>query len=233
MADIHVKKSLYDVLWNDSFDIVQMILKADFLQGMASVRLSAERFMTFNLQDIYYLVKVTEMLAEMKGKPQTPPDLKTFFEKKYNSYQSFAASVLEKYCLKDASSIIPGLAMSSYLQTYREAMKLDPIYFVVAMLPCVSLWPYLAQHLDIKKNTAYYEWKDENMHGDPRKVYQPLLDKYACSINRETATALFRKQMSHEQEFFMASVTASPANALLSVCRSTVDHRHIFMPFSY
>ena len=75
---------------------MRQILKADFLQGMASVRLSAERFMTFNLQDIYYLVKVTEMLAEMKGKPQTPPDLKTVFENKYNSYQRFAASVLKK-----------------------------------------------------------------------------------------------------------------------------------------
>ena len=112
-------------------------------------------------------------------------------------------------------------------------MKLEPIYFVVAMLPCVSLWPYLAQHLDIKKNTAYYEWKEENKDGNPRKTYGPLLDKYAGSINGKQAKDLFRVQMRHEQSFFMVSKTASPANALLSVCRSTVDHRHIFISFSY
>ena len=96
-----------------------MILESDFLQGMESVRLSAERFMTFNLQDIYYLVEVTKMLAEMKGKPQMPPDLKTFFEKEYNSYQSYADAVLKKYGLTVSLS---GLGRCLMLETFKPVV---------------------------------------------------------------------------------------------------------------
>uniref|UniRef100_A0A8B9GPZ6 Si:ch1073-67j19.1 n=1 Tax=Astyanax mexicanus TaxID=7994 RepID=A0A8B9GPZ6_ASTMX len=91
---------IYENLWNNNMDIANKTLHLDFLVQMQNGSLQAERYVNFTLQDINYLLKVTEMLKQMSQTVKRPHDLSDFMKGRYNSYKSFADSFLSQYFLK-------------------------------------------------------------------------------------------------------------------------------------
>ncbi|XP_041096159.1 uncharacterized protein LOC121307898 [Polyodon spathula] len=197
--------SLYDVLWDDSQVIADKTLETDFLKQMANGTLEAERYINFTLQDIYYLVKVTELLKALSIQPETHTDIKQFILDRYNSYKKFADYVLNQYLLKNADDIKPSTAIAEYIQSYNDVMKEDHIYFAVALLPCARLWLYVAEHLEITKGSPYYRFKSENEVGHPEKHYKDLLENHRSEIDESKAKNIFQKHMKHEYNFFRSS----------------------------
>ncbi|XP_030634742.1 uncharacterized protein LOC115815876 [Chanos chanos] len=197
---------VYEDLWETNKDIATRTLNSDFLKLMQHGSLKAERYINFTLQDINYVLKVTQMLKTMSEKVKVPEDLSSFLQGRYKSYKSFADSLLNQYFLKDVPAIKPTPAMAQYLSDYRNTMKKDPIYFAVALLPCSRLWVWLAQKAAIEPNNAYYNWKKDNMYGHPEKHYKALLNKYLDTPEKVTeANKIFRRQMRNEYNFFASS----------------------------
>lgn len=91
---------VYDQLWDNSKDIAEQTLELPFLQHMQMGDLQADNYVIFMIQDINYLVKVTDMLKEMCDKVKLPEDLKNFFGERYESYHSYAEATLEKFNLR-------------------------------------------------------------------------------------------------------------------------------------
>ena len=90
---------IYDLLWYNNVDIAEETLHVPFLQHMQLADLQADNYVIFMIQDINYLVKVTEMLQEMCNKVTTPPDLQTFMKDRYDSYNKYAVATLKQFNL--------------------------------------------------------------------------------------------------------------------------------------
>lgn len=61
--------------------------------------LQADNYVKFIIQDINYLVVVTDMLDEMRNKVGVPEDLHDFMEDMYESYKTYAESTLKEFNL--------------------------------------------------------------------------------------------------------------------------------------
>ncbi|XP_072530078.1 uncharacterized protein teni.1 [Salminus brasiliensis] len=202
------QEDVYEYLWNNNTDIANMMLRADFLVQMQSGTLQAERYVNFTLQDIHYMLNVTQILKKMSENVKRPSDLRDFMKGRYSTYKLFSESFLSQYFLKDAPPVKPTPAMKKYLSHYQEVIKKekDPIYFTVALLPCSRLWLWLANNLDIPKTNAYYTWKEGNMGGHPEKHYKAILNKYLNTEKKvQKANIIFRMQMQNEHDFFASS----------------------------
>ncbi|KAK7150004.1 hypothetical protein R3I94_009351 [Phoxinus phoxinus] len=200
------EEDVYEYLWEKNKDIANKTLGTDFLVQMQNGSLQAERYVSFTIQDIGYLLKVTKMLKRMSGKETQPTELRDFMKGRYSSYKTFADSMLKQYFFKSEPLIQQTPAMRKYLSFYRHLMeKEDPLYFAVGLLPCARLWPWLSNNLSTPPTNAYYTWKRDNMGGHPEK-YRDLLNKNLNTTKKVAkANAIFRTQMQNEHDFFSSS----------------------------
>ncbi|KAI7813428.1 uncharacterized protein LOC130548184 [Triplophysa rosa] len=197
---------VYELLWKNNIGIAYDTYGSEFLREMESGTLQAEKYINFTLQDINYLVKVTEMLREMSERVTEPEDVRDFLNGRYQSYKTFADSMIQQYFFKDQNLAIKETpAMEKYLSDYRTFMK-DPLDFIVALLPCTRLWVWLANKMSIPQNSPYYTWKESNMYCHPEK-YKPLLNKYLNTPDKvKRANDVFCTQMQNEYHFFTSSL---------------------------
>ncbi|KAK9977115.1 hypothetical protein ABG768_018936 [Culter alburnus] len=172
---------------------------------MQSGSLQAERYISFTMQDINYILTVTKMLEEMSEDQIQPDDLRDFIKARYLSYKKYTDFILKRFSFMSEPNIQPTPEMFKYLSVYRE-LKKDPLYFAVALLPCARLWTWLAKNIETPSNNAYYTWKVENMDGHPEKHYKELLNKHLDTLEKvEKANDIFRIQMQNEHDFFNSS----------------------------
>ncbi|CAI5685315.1 uncharacterized protein LOC102082023 [Oreochromis niloticus] len=199
---------VYEYLWVKNQDIAEHTLHTPFLQHMQLGDLQADNYVKFIIQDINYLVVVTDMLDKMRNKVKVPEDLHSFMEDRYESYKTYAESTLKEFNLNSVSNINSTPVMKKYLSDYKDIMEnQDPIYFAVALLPCSRLWLWLANQLNENCCNAYFTWKMSNMYGHPEQHYKALLDKYLTTPKqKELANKLFRQQMKNEHDFFASSL---------------------------
>ncbi|CAM4562308.1 unnamed protein product [Leuciscus chuanchicus] len=200
-------EDVYEYLWEMNKDIANKTLGTDFLIQMQNGSLQAERYVSFTIQDIGYLLKVTKMLKIMSGKKTKPTELRDFMKDQYSSYKMFADTMLKQYFFKGEPPIEQTPAMRKYLSFYKNLLyKKDPLYFAVGLLPCARLWVWLANNLSTPPTNAYYTWKVENMGGHPEKHYRVLLNKYLNTRKKvDKANTIFRTQMKNEHDFFFSS----------------------------
>uniref|UniRef100_A0A3B3Z5V4 Thiaminase-2/PQQC domain-containing protein n=1 Tax=Poecilia mexicana TaxID=48701 RepID=A0A3B3Z5V4_9TELE len=198
-AGQEVVRDVYEELWQNNTDVAQQTLTVPFLQHMQRGDLQADDYVAFMMQDVLYLLTVTDLLGNMSRRP-LPNDLKTFMQDRYQSYQSFSNYILDRF------KPIP--ALERYLLDYRTIMdKEKPIFFAVSLLPCSRLWIWIANSLEESYCNAYFVWKKGNMHGNPEKHYKVLLNNNLKTPNQiKRANQIFRQQMQNEQNFFAASL---------------------------
>ncbi|XP_076153466.1 uncharacterized protein LOC143136634 [Alosa pseudoharengus] len=206
----HDKKqewNVYETLWTWSLDLVNRTLNLDFIQHMQVGDLPVDRYVNFTIQDINYLVKVTEMLRKLSSSVKEPADLHQFFQGRYKSYKNFRDYLLNMYFLKGVSDIKPTPAMRKYLSDYETIMNTkEPIYFAVSLLPCSRLWGWLANQVDMTQTNAYFGWKKDNTGGNPEKHYKELFTKHINVTDKVLeAYRIFRMQMQNEHDFFASS----------------------------
>ncbi|KAM4548919.1 uncharacterized protein PAE49_016952 isoform 2-T2 [Odontesthes bonariensis] len=198
---------IYERLWITNLDIAEKTLNLPFLQHMKLGDLQSDDYVNFMIQDINYLLKVTDMLEEMTKKPIDDKELKQFFQDRFKSYREFSNLMLDQFNLRGVSEIKPIPAMQKYLSDYKTILDTEePIYFAVSLLPCSRLWLWLANQLPIGYGNAYFIWKKNNMHGNPAKHYQKLLDdRLKTDAQKKKANEIFRQQMQNEHDFFAAA----------------------------
>ncbi|MEQ2242216.1 hypothetical protein ILYODFUR_033462 [Ilyodon furcidens] len=194
---------VYDRLWIQNQDIAQQTLKVPFLQHMQSGDLKADVYVRFMIQDINYLVKVTEMLKKMCERNMSP-DIYLFMVDRYKSYKKYADATLAEFNLSGVSEIKPIPTMEKYLSNYKTIMnEEEPIFFAVALLPCERLWIWLANRLQEKESNAYFTWKMDNMQGHPEEHFRKLLDDHLKTTEQfQKASKVFCQQMQNEHNFF-------------------------------
>lgn len=88
---------VYEFLWQNNIQIAYKTYGTEFLRQMESGTLQAEKYVNFTLQDINYIVKVREMLAEMSADVTQPEDIRDFMNGRYQSYKNFAELMIKQY----------------------------------------------------------------------------------------------------------------------------------------
>ena len=73
------------------------------------------------------------------------------------SNRSAGEDILTSWHVLGASSIRLGEAMSGYISYERiVAETMHPAYFVVAMIPCYRLWPWIGTQIDFVSTASIY-----------------------------------------------------------------------------
>jgi len=66
----------------------------------------------------------------------------------YRPFTRYTKALFDEWHIADASGIELGAACENYVNHERNvATTMDPIYLVVAMIPCAKLWPWLGQQI--------------------------------------------------------------------------------------
>lgn len=88
---------VYEFLWENNKCIASKTIEVDFLQEMQNGSLQAERYVSFTMQDINYILNVTEMLKQMSTKVILPVDLRNFMIGRYSSYKNYSDLILNQF----------------------------------------------------------------------------------------------------------------------------------------
>ncbi|XP_072037131.1 uncharacterized protein [Amphiura filiformis] len=203
--------SLCDQLWEETKDLREQALNTIWIQGIALGILDPLDFGRLLAQDTIYLANHAAYADIAKCK--YTGDIRVYLE----AHEKSIASEQEKTTsqLKDWHIAFEGgIEMSSAAQLYLKfqkhvAMTMNPLYFIVAMLPCCRLWPWLANEIKDKSpvcnNNVYQFWIEEHIGLTFWQKMQAVVDKHADEINVSEARKIYRTCMQGEVNFFRSA----------------------------
>ncbi|XP_033749938.1 uncharacterized protein LOC117334425 [Pecten maximus] len=197
---------LSENLWNQTEGIRQETLRTYFVQGIGNGDLNPTDFGEFMVQDSVYCQKAKASI-DIAAEKAFPGPLKEYLSKESQSYEKYYKTLFKKWHIEDASGITLDDACKSYAAYENNvAVTEDTIYMIVAMIPCMKLWPWLGQQLESGKKGVYDEWYNDNF--DPTYDGYKELDKFVDdaaitgSIDAQKALKVYAYCMSGELAFF-------------------------------
>lgn len=203
--------SLFWMMWNSSVHIAQQALETPFIQGIGAGTLDPVRYGGFNINDAYYCFHGA---ADYRIAVQRADDatLRQFLIAKYDSYQNYNATFPQIWRVQDAQSIVPFdvcLRYSEFETTV--ASQAEPIYCLIAMLPCEYLWAWLGAQLSPPRpQNLYAPWVTGN--NDPGGAYaignflETYQQAHPGAIDQGMALNLYTEAMIFEQQGFAAAL---------------------------
>ncbi|ACF13136.1 transcriptional activator, TenA family [Chloroherpeton thalassium ATCC 35110] len=207
------ENSLFWKMWNACESIAQASLNTDFIQGIKNGTLDPVKYGAFNVSDAYYCFNGAQdyLAAESRA---SDPTLRAFLYEKYNSYQTYNEEFPDTWHIRDARGVIPLEICEEYSGFEKTvASHENPIYTLVAMIPCEYLWYWLAHELyPPASGNLYAPWIDGNNYPDGAYAMGNFLNDYQIAhpdeIDENTAIEIYTQAMTYEQRNFSAA-TAS------------------------
>ena len=113
------------------------------------------------------------LMIEKRAQAEGYLTLASFAKARYDSYVQYTDQTIKDWHLRDAEAVLPAAAARTYIDFEHDiANNREPIYCIVAMIPCDQLWPWLAKELqsDAGPNNLYSFWITGNnsWHGAHR-----------------------------------------------------------------
>lgn len=198
--------SLFWHLWRRNEDIATKVLNTSFIQGIAHGTLNPIIYGRYNVSDAYYCYHGAEDYAIAASRTKDIP-LKAYLQMKHDSYQKFNATFPETWHLKDASGIHPSHACREYSEFERRVVRHEePVYAVVAMLPCEFLWAWLGMMLSpAQEGNLYRDWIETNNDASGAYAMGNFLEEFeerGGEVDWEKAGGIYRQAMLYEWENF-------------------------------
>ncbi|XP_060080321.1 uncharacterized protein LOC132559715 isoform X2 [Ylistrum balloti] len=204
----NLEEPLSEVLWNspDAVACRNLALSTCFVEGIKNGNLNPTAFGGYMVQDSVYCCKAKYSIdAAICRAPDG--DVKTYLEKESESYEGYYEELFTKWHIDDPT----GISLSQACQSYADFEHLvasteDTIYMIVAMIPCMKLWPWLGKQLEQGDHGVYNEWYQNNFDPtyDGYKVLDAFVDDAAAqgTIDDVKAMEVFSRCMQGEYEFF-------------------------------
>lgn len=198
------KNSLFAKMWDTCKPISEKTLTTDFVKGIGTGTLDPVKFGAFNVSDAYYCFngEKSYLTAENKAKNEI---LKIFLAKKYEGYKEYNATFPKVWRVKDASGVVPLKVSKEYSEYERHIVNTeDPIYVIPLMLPCETLWPWLASQMTEaeRKDNLYASWVGENIDASGAYAMGNFLELYMKAhpeaVCEKKATEIYSKAMEFE-----------------------------------
>ncbi|WP_428622132.1 hypothetical protein, partial [Sedimenticola sp.] len=147
--------SLFWKMWNaGGSGIAKKALDTGFLQGIKDGNLDPIKFGAFNVSDIYYCFSGAKDYGKAAERTADPV-LSDYLLNKQGSYNKYNKSACATWSLTGPQSVSPTPTAIKYSAFERSVAKgtakegdvEDPIFTLIAMLPCEFLWAWLAEQL--------------------------------------------------------------------------------------
>ncbi|XP_066284163.1 uncharacterized protein [Branchiostoma lanceolatum] len=203
--DRAAQDTLTDLLWKENSDLADAAWKTKYIQGIASGTLDPRNFGNYTVQDAAYCSANTDNLKFLMDKTGNE-SLKTFFESQYEEFRNETESLYNQWSLKPGGSDL-GAAAKWYVDVeYKVAHEEDPLYYLVAMIPCYRLWPYLANKMqaegDDKASNIYKFWIEEYGSFKSAEGVESEVNKASALIDHQKASQIYHSCMVGEVNFF-------------------------------
>ncbi|KAL3890952.1 hypothetical protein ACJMK2_003221 [Sinanodonta woodiana] len=199
---------LSEYLWLSTKSQQNAALNSKFIQGLKYGNLDPVDFGAYMVQDSVFCYYSKESIDVAYAKA-TDPNLKNFLEHKSESYKTYYEGLFKTWCIRDPNGIDLNKACADYAALENNVSKtMVSLYLVVALIPCLKLWPWLGQEIyKIPHHFGVYEsWVQANL--DPtydgyKKLEQIIDDAFLVGeIDKEQALFVYQGCMSGEANFF-------------------------------
>lgn len=169
------KDSLFWTLWDavvTPHEIPEKTLKLNYLQGIKNGTLNPDWYGGYNVADAMYCYHGAKSyeIALQKCEKGTP--LYDFLAKKHEGYVTYNKYFSQEWYLLPFSDIALPDVMAVYIENERYvAEHCDPVYLLIAMIPCEYLWAWLALQMGTPSPANVYKsWVTGN--ADPSGAYR-------------------------------------------------------------
>ena len=193
-------------LFNDK-EVVKIrdaAIATKFIQGMVLGTLNPKQYGGFMVQDAAYCFAAVEAVdnAAKEMQHQGMLEFSSLYQEQSKLLKEYNEDFVKTWHLKNAESIVMGRAADKYVKYEDDVSRQRPKFLAIAMLPCIMLWPWIANQLisHVKENNPYYFWFEENKieEGD----LKTFVDSHFSPEEKEEALDIFRDGMINELNFF-------------------------------
>ncbi|XP_076091575.1 thiamine biosynthesis multifunctional protein ThiED-like isoform X2 [Mytilus galloprovincialis] len=194
-------------LWHETRKSRMESLNSSFVQGIKDGTLHPTYFGRYLIQDAVFCLDFSKALE--KAATKSDGRLKFFLENEVKVYKSFGEGILNDLYVQNASSVKVGPECQGFIDhLLNVSLNEEPIYMIVASIPCERLWPWLG--LVLNKNAHQFgPYKDWVM-----TYFSPAYDGYhkfeaianaaygQGNITKDKALQIYTKSMDGEAAFF-------------------------------
>lgn len=164
----HTDKPLHTSFFSRAFlanlRTANAVVSTRYLQSMHDGTLNPLDYGCLTVQDAHYCYCAQEtwkMLLDRIDR-EAEPDLYDLVESEVEGYADYNRTFIEDWHIRDASSVVPTETIRRYIDHERRVFcDEEPIYTLVAYLPCHYLWPWFARQLQMSPRYhpgVYRDW---------------------------------------------------------------------------
>eukprot|EP00058_Branchiostoma_floridae_P016387 XP_002601875.1 hypothetical protein BRAFLDRAFT_75908 [Branchiostoma floridae] len=206
------RETFSEALWKENLDLAEQAWNTQYIKGIASGTLDPRDFGHYTVQDAAYCNASTHNLKFLMDTIKHR-SLRQFFEGQYKDYKKYTQDLYDQWFLKPDGADL-GEAAQWYVNLENKVAHEEggPLYYLVAMIPCLRLWPYLANKMkrankmkdegDDKDSNIYKFWIDENDSYQGAEEVEAVVNAYSSLIDRQKASKIYRECMYGEVNFF-------------------------------
>lgn len=197
-------------------DIANKVVDTSYLQTMAAGKLCPDYYGQLTVLDSYYCYRAADTLKSLLCKIDQEDNPKLYklanvMSQKYDKYNS---TFLDYWHLRESDSVTPTKTMHDYAEHEHNVMCYeDPIYTLVAYIPCYYLWPWFSQQImerdGYNKDGIYDYWFKGNYYGkDSYKsawLIGDLIEEWEAfekPFDEAKAEEIYVKSMNYELQVF-------------------------------
>ena len=214
-------------------EIAEQVKNTDFLQTLKTGALDEKHYAGLSYLDAYYCFEAKKTLdlfleklskkEEEKATDNAPyAELRKLVTYLRDGYVSYNKEIIERWQCESSDKFIPTWDMQNYALFERTVIGCEnPIYALVAFLPCYYLWPWFSK--EIKEDPLYHpshdkkdysDWFDRNYSDDSNfdkpKQISKFIDKWIKdkhSWKEDSALSIFKQSMEYELSVFKNAST--------------------------
>lgn len=195
---------LADALWNSTRALRKEVLQTYLINGLNNGTVDPVKFGQYVVQDAVYCYKSKVDIDVVASR--TTGSLRDFFLEESADYEEYYKGMFEAWSIGEPKGIHLNPTCQAYADLIAKiAVDRDPVYSIVAGIPCVRLWPWIGQKFKQsgKSSGLYQKWVDENF--DPTGTDYLKWEAYvnnSTDIDVATAKKIYYKCMKGELGFF-------------------------------
>lgn len=124
--------------------------RTPYLQAMHTGTLDPTAFGCLTVQDAHYCYHAQKTLRGLLGRIDEgeSPGLHELVSSMVDAYDDYNRTFIDEWRIRDTESVVATETMAGYVAHERRvASEEEPIYGIVAYIPCYYLWPWFARRL--------------------------------------------------------------------------------------
>lgn len=195
-------------LWHETEHFRTWAMNSTFVTGVRDGTLHPTSFGIFMLQDAIFCLEMSKSF-QVAANQLSDGSLKSLLEHEVKSYKRCGDELLTQWHIRNAPAIVVGAECQEYIDNHVNATRDEhPIYGIVAAIPCLRLWPWIGQQINLQNHQygVYTDWVNYNFDPtyDGYKKLEVMTNEFYAKglIDKDKALHYYAKSIEGEAAFF-------------------------------